>query len=410
MKNFKNLLLYFPAINVTADFLFVFEPLKTFITYLRGSILILVVFFFIFRYGNHIWRINKAIILMFIYFSILLSQSSNLNVSFPFFLKFFSGIIMFPVFYMLVIHVRDLRIVKRSFFITLFVFVLNFILADLFNLGTEIYSDGQGDFQTGNITASGLYTGSLLLIAAPLIYSLLKSNSSRIYFIILNFSTVLMLILAMRRTALLIVVIGYATIGFFYRQKSSLYRYGIMVFAFTAIIVSINFDKIQNRIEVRSNRFEDGSLEKEGRYIETALIYTNIFNFDDLSYTILGREIFNSPGSYGYPDPERVIHVDFNIILSGSGLIGLFLYLIFNYKILVLFLKLKTNGRKSDLYYLFWVTGFAIFTISILTSFSSGLFAITYRTSTYALLGVVLAILNREIIPVGNFTKLKQAY
>ena len=407
MKNIKAFLLFFPALNIIADFLFVFEPLRSPISYLRGSVLILVIFIFIFSYSRQIWKLNKAFIIMFIYFSALLLFSSEIDISFPIYIKYFSGIIMFPVFYLLVSNVQDLKKIKWSFFITLFVFVINFVFADIFKLGRGIYSKGEGDFHSGNLAASGVYIGSLLLIAAPIFYSFIKTNSARIIYFIFLISTALILILSMRRTALVMVAIAYIVIAFFYRYKSKLYTYGLIILILSAITISFNFDKIQTRIELRADRFEEGALEKEGRYQETLLIFTDIFSFDDINYTYFGREVFNSAGNYNYPDPTRLIHADYNIIVSGSGLIGLMLYLLFHYKILLILIKQRIKKRKTTIYYLFWVIAIALLVASTAASFSSGLFAITYRTTLYALLGTFAAILNKKIIPVRNLSNVK---
>ena len=409
MIKLKDFLLFFPAINILADFLFVFEPLRIPIAYLRGFALIVVIITFVFGYSRQIWRVNKAFILIFIYCLTLLFFSSDLELSFQKYIKYLSGIIMFPIFYLQVSNIKDLIKVKISFLIILFIFVINFIFADLFNLGRGIYSDGQDNFNSGNLEGSSLYIGSLVLISAPLFYTFLKSYRSRIFYIILNISVVLILLLSMRRTALLMVVIAYVFIAFFYRTKSALYKYGLVILTLIVITVSVNFDKVQNRIELRSDRFEEGSIEKEGRYLETILIFANIFSFEDMSYSFFGRELFNSAGNYDYPDPKRLIHADYNIIISGSGLIGLFLYFLFNYQILLIFIRSRSISGKSSLYYLFWVTGFALLIASIAVSFSSGLFAITYRSTLYALLGTFIAVLNKKIIPLKkspNFTKL----
>jgi len=404
MNKLKGFLLFFPAINIFADSLFVFEPLRMPITYLRGVLLVLVLFTFIIVYGKKIWRLNEAFVLIFFYLSVLLFFSSDIEISIQKYIKYLSGIIMFPVFYLITSNLKDLIKVKRSFLIVLFLFVINFVFADLFNLGKGIYSDGQDNFNSGNLEGSSLYIGSLLLITAPLFYSFLKSYRSRIFYIILNISVVIILILSMRRTAIFIVLIAYFFITFFYRTKSSLYKYGIVILTLTAITVSFNFDKIQKRIELRSDRFEEGSLEKEGRYQETILIFSNIFSFEDNSYSFFGRELFNSAGNYGYPDPKRLIHADYNIIISGSGLIGLYLYFLFNYKILLSFIRIRSIKGKSSLYYLFWVTSIVLLITSIAASFSSGLFAITYRSTLYGLLGTFFAVLNKKIIPLKKIT------
>jgi hypothetical protein len=147
------------------------------------------------------------------------------------------------------------------------------------------------------------------------------------------------------------------------------------------------FDKIESRFETRSDRFEEGALEKEGRYIETFLIWNNIFSFEDIKYSLFGKELFNTAGNYGYTDSYRVIHADLNIILNGSGLIGLVFYLFYNLKVLKDFYRFRKRVKLQSLNKLIWVISVSLLLASFATSFSSGLFSMTYRTAVFSLLG-----------------------
>jgi hypothetical protein len=401
MKKFKVFILLLPALNIIADFFFVFEYLRGYITNIRGLVLIIIMLVAIVHYGNKLWKLHNVFILMFVYFSILILFSSRLDISFPIYIKFFSSLIMFPVFYILTSSLKDIKVLKISYFITLLVFVFNFLLSDLLNLGRSVYDhDGEQEFYSGNFTASALYIGSLILIVAPIFYSLTQRKYRKILYLLLIISTVLILVLSMRRTALFIVVISYAIIGFSYRNKSKVLRYGLIVFVMGFVVLGMNFDKIQNRIAVRADRFEVGALEKEGRYQEAVLIFNNILSFKDLNYSFFGKELFNSAGNYNYPDPRRVIHGDYNIITSGSGIIGLGLYLLFNLQIFLIILKQKKKRRLSKFHDLFWVISLALLVTSIAASFSSGLFAVTYRITLFGLLGSFTAILSKNILPI----------
>ena len=87
-------------------------------------------------------------------------------------------------------------------------------------------------------------------------------------------------------------------------------------------------DIIFKQYDARRDRFEEGALTSEARYLETIAIWDAILSFENPAKSLFGLEAFHSMGGYGAGRFRgRQAHVDYNLILVTNGLVGLFLYL-----------------------------------------------------------------------------------
>ena len=267
-------------------------------------------------------------------------------------------------------------------------------------MGTSVYG-GEADFYSGNFTSSALYSGSFIVVISPLFLLHSKLILNKKYMLIMIFLIVILLLLSMRRTAIFAMFIG--IIAYFPFMKNKLKYLKWLGISFLVFILSFPLykDLLYKRIDARSERFEEGSLEEEGRYVESKLIWNKIFSFDDLRFSFLGKQFFNSKGNYGLYGSNRPIHVDFNEILHGSGIIGLILYLVFLFNVFFRLIRNYNKVHKSQFNNVLYSTGMAVFIMLFSVSFSSGLFALTYRTLVFSYLGGVSGYL-LSIRPLKN--------
>jgi hypothetical protein len=139
-------------------------------------------------------------------------------------------------------------------------------------------------------------------------------------------------------------------------------------------------------------------LEEDARRVETREV-VQTFREGSLSHKFIGSQLFNSQAFF---NTERPLHIDYNVIFNGSGIIGLTIY-IFLYIFLILDNRKVFRFNKKDKYYrnlnaVFW----SLITPSLIISISGSIHAFTFRSMLFFYLGA-LTRLQKE----GAILKLK---
>ncbi|MCK9452754.1 MAG: hypothetical protein M0Q90_13760 [Bacteroidales bacterium] len=308
-------------------------------------------------------------------------------------MKFFSGIMMFPIYFILTKERDDLILISKAYFIVGLLFVFNFVISRIFSLGRTVYDEDSASFDSGNFSATVLYIGSVVMILTPVLMYF-SNYVKRNLILLLSIAIGALLLISMRRTAIIIVAVGLLILFYYYVKKNGILQRIVQVGLLIALLYPFVEGKVMERLQARSDRFEEGALEKEGRYVETIIISENIFSFKEIYYSLFGKELFNSAGNYSYPDPKRVIHADYNILLSGSGLIGIALYLMMFISIYKLFRFEKSHLKNTGFNFLIWVIGYSLFFMLVAAGFSSGLLSVTYRAAIFSIMGSFLGYLS----------------
>jgi hypothetical protein len=149
------------------------------------------------------------------------------------------------------------------------------------------------------------------------------------------------------------------------------------------------------RLALRENVMVDKnySLDKEARWQETILIWDDISNYDKLTTVVFGKELFNSPRNYaGGRFGSRMLHIDYNRILHGSGILGLGLYLLMYllvFKTFYFFYKRSKLKIKKDIRALF----LTYYILSLFISFSGQMDDLTFRSVLFIIMGGCIGLL-----------------
>jgi len=400
MKFILNKSIFFlPAVLILCDCLFVFNSLVPTIIKFRTFYLFLTIFLFLFYKKSLFSEIrNIFFYLIFLYFLILLMTStSDFSTSSERFTKLF---IPFIYFFIGILSSKS-RIITyteflRSSRLAALIFILNFPISTLLNVRVRDYIVAD-NFSGGNLIASSLYSGSVYLIIFFFLsnyHSVVKYKATnRLLDYLLLAGLLIVLLLSLRRTAIISPVISILFLIYYRISFNKLVKLGFQALLII-IVVSTQFsDILEERYNARLSRFEANNIEEEGRYLETLLVTRNIFSFDNFKESVFGKEFLNSSGNYGFYN-DRVLHIDLNQILHGSGIFGLLIYLFFLGQILF---SILVHRGKSDLKSL----SISIFILICINSFSSGLLAVSYRTIVFLILGFLIGFLglknNEEI-------------
>ena len=372
------------------DVLFVFNKLENILINFRLFFLILLIVSCIFVYSKEFFNETYFIIIVLLsYLLFKLLSSSELNLSFTRYLKFFFPLILLP--FSIIFSKTGLVNFKEFIYsirFAAFIFFMNFPLSTYFGWQTLDYTYTT-TFISGNLVASALYTGSVIavFIFAVLILpsSLINSLGVKKYYffdLALFFGVIVVLILSLRRTAILTPFLCILFLIFRSIDVRKIFLYSALFLFFFIFFIYYFSDVFLQRLETRIDRFSVESLESEGRYIETILVWSANLSFEEPSSSFFGKELFNSSGNYGFRN-DRVLHVDINQILHGSGLFGLFLYFLFFLKLFTKILQKKSNRWIKPL-------SLSVFFIIVINSFSSGLLALTYRFVAFYILGYLI--------------------
>jgi hypothetical protein len=299
-------------------------------------------------------------------------------------------------------HVRtldDLKQINKSILIVIWIFVINGIVTSQLGIGTNPYG---GSFVMGAFAYTTLYSGSIALLLLPLIIFDLKKNYLRIITLVVSAILYGLLFLSLRRTAIIIPVVGYL-IYFVYSSYKRVIIAGLLTAAVIMIVSYPLYERIlMSQINARGNVFsETYDPTEEGRFLEGRFVMDERLR-DDVPFhlTLFGEEVFNEYGKYndGYFG-ERQIHVDYYKIIFTLGLTGMILYLLIFWDIGFKFYRFKM-ALPSDTY-LSELKGIFItlFLVSFMVSFMGGMLSVTFRSMIFIYLGAILGVFKGYINP-----------
>lgn len=386
---------YIIPINLIFDIALAFFDKGGVLSIFRASLLIFLILPIILKnfHNNKYYRWNLVFciyVIINILFSSDILKSSIVSV------KIIISILMFIVGFNFFSKTKNFRKLNNSIYYVLIILIINFIFSNVFNIGTSVYSE-DGNFLVGNLKDNwNVFTYALLVV--PLLLLEFKNNKNKaalIYFLTILNSIIL--VLSVKRIAVAGLFLGFLLFGLLNLKFKSLFKNIIII---TIIIFStfpLYGDLLSSRVGARSDRFEEGALEKEGRFLETFIVWEEVLSFENPSKSIFGLEAFNSVGNYGGGSfGVRNLHVDYNLIVNTIGLMGLILYfkifleIYHNYRIVSK--KIITTDKllkmKKNFIVIFLLLPF-------FTSFAGQMYGLTFRMIIFIYLGANLGSLIR---------------
>lgn len=393
------LLKYIIPLNVIFDiFLLIFQR-GGFFPLMRGGVMFIIVIYFFLSKPKNVWiYYNLIIFSVYVLVNVIfsseflpsLSQSIKILISMLFFivgLEYFGKLNRF-----MQLH--------KSVLIAYFLIFINIVVSNIYNLG-EIQYGGDDSFMAGNLSDNwNLLTYTLMLF--PMIYSqypktIIPKNLSLILFFVL----VIFVLLSMKRTAIAGLVIGLLIYGYHNLKFKSFLRVIIVSGIFLGASYPLYAPILEKRFEARSDRFEEGALEEEGRYLESFFVWEEIYAFKDPAKQLLGLEAFNSRGNYanGFFG-DRILHVDYNAIVNTIGLVGLLLYFLIFYQIFRRFKRFYNKISSLSIPFKKEIKGtfYALLITQFVTSFGGQMYAVTFRMIIFIYLGAIIGLLRNYSI------------
>ncbi len=338
-------------------------------------------------------RISVYILFYSIYILlIILLFSTDFISSLNLYLKYLISLLMFPIGYIFINQIEKLVHLTKVYYFTLVLIFVNILIANIFKLGGSTYLEDSFYFGSAKVNITK-YIVQIILVF-PILLHFSKTRIHRFYYY-LFFIGVLVILIGLKRTA-----IGALFIGLFiyyiltpYKLKYSKFLiYGTL---FLILLLPIYRNVLTDRFRAREEFIridEEEDLEKEGRYWEF-LSVKNAFLNGSTRHILFGSEMFNDRAFF---NTKRMLHMDYSIILNGSGLVGSILYFI-------LFLTITLKVIKYDFYFrnkamrLLNSTFWSVLIASLIISISGSIYSIGFRSFLFLLFGAIIRI-KRQIV------------
>jgi hypothetical protein len=378
-----------PCVNIGLDLLMNFSPsLKISAIILRLVFNLLLIFYFLNIYGIPKNNLNSYLLVYILYLLGISMLASNLMESvFDGFMKIAISLLMLPIGFK-VAQFDNNRMIKGIYW-TIIVLLLNYIFSQFFKLGDSVYSDDT--FYKGGATASAPVILSMSILIIFYAFNVNQLPYSKIFTVIASSIAIFIIILSVKRGAILGLAAGFAVYFIFTSKKlNSSFRL-LLIGLGLIMILSEYSDVVQKRVDARST--EKNEIQNENRYREVFFMFEEMANLS-LPQKLFGYEPFNSSKIMAkYFGRPRQLHVDYTILLLGTGIFGLLIYLG-----LFLMIYLFANNLKS----LYLRNGFvngrlqvfenfallsSLIVLSLTMSFSGGIQFLSYRIILFLYIG-----------------------
>ncbi|MCU0373618.1 MAG: hypothetical protein MUE56_10300 [Ignavibacteria bacterium] len=278
----------------------------------------------------------------------------------------------------------------------IFLAIIATAIGYLFNIGQTLQYTTDSNYNTGTenvglLGSGSMYAPGIVLGLLPLLIKIQRRKIDRIFLIIGAALLYLFILLNVRRTAIIIPILG--LLGFFIyipsKAKVKILEY-ILVIAIGLVLSYPLYSKVlTRRFEYRETqgRFEKGFYKTEGRYLEAVKMFEDISTLDEPLKVFFG--IGNNIFATQYEDGvavRRMTHSDIPLIFEGMGIFGLILYLFVYLSILREILSIPSTGVFRDLK----AACFGLLFISVFVSINGSISLFSFRALNFLLLGAFM--------------------
>ena len=203
---------------------------------------------------------------------------------------------------------------------------LNFLVSNFLGIGFATYKDESILFGESGVNITKYMVIFIMLIPFYLKYE--KNKSLRIIASILLISGIIIVILGMKRSAILAISGGFLVYALMTPYKSRILRITPFIAAFVLLsgpyyipIIEKRFKARQERVSMTYNQLS--SSEEEGRLLEVQYTIEQTLG-DSFDRIFIGYDLFLKKQFQGH---RRMLHIDYMNMLGGAGIIGLSFFL-----------------------------------------------------------------------------------
>jgi len=392
----REFIYFLPVFNVLADVSFNYFEAFSAPSILRAVVLLL----FLLMFWKQLIKMDllKSMYLFFLYIFIIMLFSHEIRISLKAVVQIILSMSVFIAGYK---YITDYKRYRRLFEALTWVILLGLIAAAIgyiFDVGHTLEYTANDEYKgepefIGLLGSGGLYGPALALALLPLIIQNKRRNIPLWFLWIISAGLFVFIILNVRRTAILIPIIGFVSYLIFSRSQTTVLRYLILFSVTLALLAPVYRPLLEKRIEARAERgrFERGFMKTESRYTENLEMIAKIREFEE-PRTILfgiGHNIFAEHIENG-KIVRRMYHSDTAKLLYGAGLTGLLLYFIIYGQLLYMILRIPGIRVLNE----YRAGALTLWTISFFVTFNGSITLVTFRTMSFLLMGAFLGMAN----------------
>lgn len=348
------------------------------------------------------WRLMTpvvAVLTFLIYITGLAMLASDWSNSFNGVMRLWIAFAMYPVAVSVLRTQQDVAAFLRTLVVGSFIVVATFGVAQVYPWGWEGYMRGQG-FSYGGMGAYATYAMAYLTLGGIVALPLLKTRRQWLVAVTLHVLSAVIIMISFRRGAMVGLIAGAAMIFLLGGMRLRAGRVLGAASLAVPVVVAAFFLFGDTVTELYTTRVTQGvQLEMAsqfGRVAETKQVWGDFVNGSP-RHMLFGTEFFNSTDIFEWLRRDRPIHIDYNLILDGSGALGLLgffmVYLLIALRFRASWRRLVRSHYAVTVRAVFW----ALLTASLIFSASNQLWV----TVPYALFFALLGALQRaaELLP-----------
>ncbi len=345
MNKTQKFVLFLPIIHAISQITTNYFDEGSFNTGMARAV-ILLIFLLVFFLKNKVTNNHKLniVFIFIIYNGILIIFSEDIFTPLSSLLKLVISLLMIFVGMSTITNMFLFKKLLKNFIISLILLDLNYLIANIFDLGKSTYLDDS--FYLGG-ASHGLTNEIALLVIVAIVYvSLEDQQRKRLFNIIVAILSIAIMLVVMRRGAFLTLGGGLLTFLFVSNQKKNM-KYIAIVSIILLLISPLFVDLFVERLEFRAES-RGGSVlnyENEARYMEIFDVIADIERGGILQ-ALFGTHNMNSAN---YFPTHRELHVGYTAIFHGSGFVGIVLFLLIIIKLIKIQKEKKVlNSNVKD--------------------------------------------------------------
>jgi hypothetical protein len=373
-----------------------------------GDIRMLIILLFLLFAFHKFYRftlINTIIIINLLYLFVIALFATDLAYTFKVYSKYAVSTLMFIIGYHYIRELTHYKKLLKTYMVVLFIISFSIIIANIFSLGTSDYSDATIYYGAGRVNITMQMT--ILLLISPLVFLFIKKKKSKFIIIVLLLISLVFIVLGIKRTALATLVFGFTL--YLYLSPTNIKIISkyigliITLLLFSPLYISTLISRFTARQE--SGRFDiNQAPTEEARFMEVSRVINEYFD-GDIGHKLFGSELFNY---MEFGNTTRMLHTDYATFFSGSGLIGLFLFILIYIVILKKIFFYRRIFIKNKI--MNSITAVCLVLIPTLFIYSAGgtVHSIGSRALIFLFLGASLGVLNQYYIEIQKKEKLNE--
>lgn len=394
-KSLFKLLLLIAPINALANVTVNYFPPGTLNPGTIRAIFIIVFVALFLKKGFLINKLNVFVVLSLFYWGILSVFSSSPSSSLYLYVRLALSLLMIPVGYYIIDSIPKFKLLNLSYIVAMFAIIADISLANVFGYGTSDYIAETFYYGSGRVNI----TKPLIILVFTAPVALFLTQRKHRYWLIFLFSLGLIYsLVGIKRSVLLSAISGSILYLLLSPFRMKIIKSAGLIYILLITVFSFFLDTFFVRLDARGERVfvTEESIDEEARFNEYNEVLKS-WKTGSLKHKLIGSEFLNDRDLFR---TDRMLHTDYMIILSGSGIIGITLWLLLFYMIIqkksVYYIHLKRDVFFRELNAVFWV----IIVAQLIMSISGTIYDLTLRSFVFLYLGSILGLMKGQAIAI----------